>query len=295
MLIPSRKQQTIARPAEVRGFGLFHGADVTVRFHPAEPDTGVVFRRADLPGRPGIPARLEQVVPSQHRTAIRCGDASVETIEHVMAALAGLQVDNAIVEIDAGECPNCDGSSRRFVEALCAAGIVQQDRMRGALRVEQPFVVRCEDGLLAVFPPSQSGGLTVSYDLDYGPGSPIPAQSFCVALSPDSFREEIAASRTFLPESEAMALRAAGIGIRTTAADLLVFGREGVVGNSLRCSNECARHKVLDLIGDLALLGADLHGFVIATRSGHRANAELGRLLLREIQREGKHCQRKGA
>ena len=105
MLRTTRRQRTIARPAELHGVGFFHGSDVTVRFHPAEPDAGIVFERADLPGRPRVPARLDSVVPSQRRTTIRRGDASVEMIEHVMAALAGLQVDNAVVEIDAGECP----------------------------------------------------------------------------------------------------------------------------------------------------------------------------------------------
>lgn len=280
MLRTTRRQRTIARPAEVRGVGFFHGSDVTVRFHPAEPDAGIVFERADLPGRPRVPARLEAVVPSQRRTTIRQGDAAVEMIEHVMAALAGLQVDNAVVAIDAGECPGCDGSSRAFVAALDGAGIVEQDRMRRALVVEQPLSLRQGDAVLAVHPPGPAGGLMLSYHLDYGPDAPIRPQSFCVGLSPETFRDELASSRTFLLEAEAAALRAAGIGVRTTEADLLLFGPHGVVGNELRFPDECARHKVLDMVGDLALLGTDLHGFVVAYRSGHQANAALGRRLL---------------
>ncbi len=280
MLKTTRRQRTIARPAEVRGVGFFHGADVTVRFHPAEPDAGITFERADLPGRPRIPARLDSVVPSQRRTTIRSGDASVEMIEHVMAALAGLQVDNAVVEIDAGECPGCDGSSRAFVEALDGVGIVEQERMRPALVVEESLSIREGDAVLAIHPPGPAGGLTLSYHLDYGRGAAIPPQSYCVGLSSDSFRQELSASRTFLLEAEAAALRAAGIGVRTTQADLLLFGRDGVVGNTLRYPDECARHKVLDMVGDLALLGSDLHGFVVAYRSGHQTNAALGRRLL---------------
>lgn len=264
----------------VRGVGFFHGADVTVRFHPAEPDTGIVFERADLPGRPSVPARLDMVVPSQRRTTIRRGEARVEMIEHVMAALAGLQVDNAVVEIDAGECPGCDGSSRLFVEALDGVGTVAQDRLRADLVVEEPMSIREGDAVLAIHPPGDKGGLTLSYHLDYGRDAPIPAQSYCVGLSAESFRTELSASRTFLLEAEAAALRAAGIGTRTTEADLLLFGREGVIGNELRFPDECARHKVLDMVGDLALLGADLHGFVVAYRSGHHTNAALGRRLL---------------
>jgi UDP-3-O-[3-hydroxymyristoyl] N-acetylglucosamine deacetylase/3-hydroxyacyl-[acyl-carrier-protein] dehydratase len=280
MLKTTRRQRTIARPTEVRGVGFFHGEDVTVRFHPAEPDAGIVFERADLPGRPRIPARLDSVVPSQRRTTIRSGDASVEMIEHVMAALAGLQVDNAIVEIDAGECPGCDGSSRAFVDALDGVGIVEQDRARHALVVEESLTIREGDAVLAIHPPGPAGGLTLSYHLDYGRGAPIPPQSYCVGLSADAFREELSASRTFLLEAEAAALRAAGIGVRTTEADLLLFGRDGVIGNALRYPDECARHKVLDMVGDLALVGADLHGFVVAYRSGHQTNAALGRRLL---------------
>jgi UDP-3-O-acyl N-acetylglucosamine deacetylase len=283
MLRATRRQHTIARPAEVRGFGLFHGADVTLRFRPARPDAGIVFRRVDLPGRPEIPARLDRVGSSQHRTLIRAGDACVETIEHVMAALAGLRVDNAVVEIDAGECPNGDGSSRAFVEALDGAGIVPQDRMRPALVVEETISVRCDDAALAIHPPGPTGGLSLSYSLDYGPDAVIPAQSFYVELSADSFRAEVAAGRTFLPEADARAQRAAGIGLRTTEADLLIFGPDGVIGNELRYPDECARHKVLDMIGDLALLGVDLHGSVVACRSGHSTNAALGRSLLAAI------------
>lgn len=280
MLKATRRQRTIARPTEVRGIGFFHGADVTVRFHPAEPDAGIVFRRADLPGAPTIPARLDAVVPSQRRTTIRHGEASVEMIEHVMAALAGLQIDNAVVEIDAGECPGCDGSSRPFVEAIDESGVVEQDRLRPALVVEEPISIREGDAVLAVHPPGPSGGLTLSYHLDYGRGAPIPPQSYCVGLSTESFRTELSASRTFLLEAEAAALRAAGIGVRTTEADLLLFGREGVIGNALRFPDECARHKVLDMVGDLALLGVDLHGFVVAYRSGHQTNAALARRLI---------------
>jgi UDP-3-O-[3-hydroxymyristoyl] N-acetylglucosamine deacetylase / 3-hydroxyacyl-[acyl-carrier-protein] dehydratase len=289
MLRTSRRQRTIARPAEVRGIGFFHGADVTVRFHPAEPDTGIVFERADLPGRPRVAARLHSVVPSQRRTTIRNGEASVEMIEHVMAALAGLQVDNAVVQIDAGECPGCDGSSRVFVEALDEAGMVEQERTRSAMVVEEPLSIREGDAVLAIHPPGPAGGLTLSYHLDYGRDAAIPRQSYCVGLSAESFREQISTSRTFLLQAEADALRAAGLGVRTTEADLLLFGRDGVIGNVLRYPEECARHKILDMVGDLALLGADLHGFVVAYRSGHQTNAALGRQLLEanSAKREG--------
>jgi UDP-3-O-[3-hydroxymyristoyl] N-acetylglucosamine deacetylase/3-hydroxyacyl-[acyl-carrier-protein] dehydratase len=284
MLRETRRQRTIAGPAEVRGVGFFHGADVTIRFHPAEPDTGIVFRRADLPGRPEIPARVDAVVPTPRRTAIGRGGATVEMIEHVMAALAGLQIDNAWVELDAGECPGCDGSSHAYVAALDAAGIVEQDRMRRALVIEESISVREGDAVLAAHPAGSSGRLTLCYHLDYGGDAPIRPQSFSLGLSAESFRTELAASRTFLLEAEASALRRAGIGVRTSASDLLIFGPDGVIGNALRYADECARHKVLDLVGDLALVGLDLHGLVVAYRTGHQTNAALARRLHQRVK-----------
>jgi UDP-3-O-[3-hydroxymyristoyl] N-acetylglucosamine deacetylase/3-hydroxyacyl-[acyl-carrier-protein] dehydratase len=285
MLIAKRPQRTLAGAAEVRGVGFFHGGDVTMRFLPADPDEGVRFVRTDLPGRPSVAAKIGQVVPAQRRTAVQDGDASVELIEHVMAALSGLQIDNCTIEIDAPECPGCDGSSRVFVETLDAAGVVEQDRPRQALAIERSFTVREGDAVLAAHP-AAADGLTLSYHLDYGPGSPIGNQSFLLSLSPESFRSEVAASRTFLLEHEARALRASGIGLRATEADVLIFGPDGVLGNALRFPDEPARHKVLDMVGDLALLGVDLHGFVVAHRSGHHANASLVRKLLQSIEKE---------
>jgi UDP-3-O-[3-hydroxymyristoyl] N-acetylglucosamine deacetylase/3-hydroxyacyl-[acyl-carrier-protein] dehydratase len=281
MLRDTRPERTIARTTEVRGFGFFRGADVTLRFNPADAGTGVVFVRTDLPGRPAVPARTDMVVPSQRRTTIRRGAACVEMIEHVMAALAGLRIDNCEIHIDACECPGADGSSQVFVEALDRAGVAEQDRMRQALVMERVVSVQDGNAILAAHPgvPEQ---LTLSYHLDYDHGSPIAPQSFCVCLTPESFRDELAASRTFVLESEAVALRAQGIGTRATAADLLIFGPEGVIGNQLRFSDECARHKMLDMVGDLGLLGFDLHGFIVAHRSGHQTNHALARRLLRQ-------------
>jgi len=279
MLRATRPERTLAQTAEVRGFGFFHGADVTVRFCPAQPGTGVVFVRTDLPDQPAVPARVEMLVPSPRRTAIRQGAAAVEMIEHVMAALAGLRIDNCIVEIDAGECPGCDGSSQAFVDALDRAGTVEQGRMRRALVLDCPETVVEGDAILAAHPGAPRG-LTLSYHLDYGGRSPIGPQSFCLALSPETFRDQLASSRTFLLEAEADALRTAGIGARTTPADLLIFGSGGVIGNVLRYPDEGARHKILDLVGDLALLGFDLHGFVVGHRSGHQANHALARRLI---------------
>ncbi|WP_165249858.1 UDP-3-O-acyl-N-acetylglucosamine deacetylase [Paludisphaera soli] len=285
MQISKRPQRTLAREAALQGVGFFHGADVKLRFLPAEPDSGVRFVRTDLPGRPGVAAHISQVVPSQRRTAVQDGAAKVEMIEHVMAALAGMQVDNCTIEIDAPELPGLDGSSKGYVAMIDEAGVVEQDRPRQALSLERSFVVREGDAVLAAHPNSAEG-LTLSYHLDYGQASPIGNQSVLVALSPESFRRDVSPCRTFLLEQEAKALRAAGIGLRATEADVLMFGPAGVVGNELRFADECARHKVLDMVGDLALLGMDLHGFVVAHRSGHHTNALLVRKLIQSIEKD---------
>ncbi len=294
MSIASRPQRTIAREATVQGVSFLAGRDVRIRFLPAGADSGVVFRRVDLPDRPEVPARVRFVIPRQRRTTIERGPAVVEMVEHVMAALAGLRVDNCVVEIDGPETPGCDGSSRAFAEALVDAGLVEQAASRETLVIDRPITVREGDSILTAFP-GEPGHLVLSYQLDYGPRTPIGRQSFFVDVVPESFRDELSGSRTFLLQAEADALRKAGIGSRTTERDLLIFGEDGVIGNELRFADECARHKTLDLLGDLALVGKDLSGHVVAHRSGHQLNAELGRRLLQAAERDHPDSQAAGA
>jgi UDP-3-O-[3-hydroxymyristoyl] N-acetylglucosamine deacetylase/3-hydroxyacyl-[acyl-carrier-protein] dehydratase len=284
MLMARRSQRTIAREAEVRGVGFFQGADVAMRFRPAEADTGRVFIRTDLPERPAVPAHIVHVIPRQRRTTLQRGEATVEMVEHVLAALAGLNIDNCLIEIDAPETPGCDGSSRAFVEALSGAGIVEQSRPRDVLFIDRPITVREGRAVLAAHP-GDGSSLVLAYHLDYGRQTPIGAQSLFLDISPESFARELAPSRTFLLEDEARALHRAGIGSRTTTSDLLIFGADGPIDNHLRYPDECVRHKMLDMLGDLALLSADLRGHVVAHRSGHQLNAELVRKLLEAVDR----------
>jgi UDP-3-O-[3-hydroxymyristoyl] N-acetylglucosamine deacetylase/3-hydroxyacyl-[acyl-carrier-protein] dehydratase len=273
----ARRQRTIAREATVEGIGFVTEADVRLRFLPAKSDTGIVFRRVDLPDRPEIPARVEYVSPRPRRTAIQRGGAVVEMTEHVLAALAGLQVDNCVIEIDAGETPGCDGSSQPFVEALTGAGFVDLDRPRAALRIDRPISVSEGRASLTALP-ADTDRLVLTYQLDYAP--PIGSQSRFVALTPEVFRDQIAPSRTFLLEPEARAMREAGLGRRLKESDLLVFGPQGPIDNTLRFEDECVRHKILDMVGDLALAGRDIQGHVVAHRSGHSLNARLVAALL---------------
>ncbi len=273
-----RPQRTICRPAEVTGIGFLTGADVSLRFLPAAENHGIAFQRVDIPGSKPIPARLEYTVPRERRTSIARDGVAVEMTEHVLASLAGLQIDNCLVQIDAPENPGCDGSSLAFAEALLAAGIVEQSAPQERLVVEQVVKTRADDrGSEIVVKPLSRPALAISYLLDYGPRSPIPAQTLTVEITPESFMTELAFARTFILESEVKALQAQGYGTRTTARDLLVFDAHGPIDNTLRAADECVRHKILDCLGDFALLGCDLQGHFSAYRSGHRLNRESAR------------------
>lgn len=275
-----RRQRTIARPAEFHGFGFFTGADVTLRFLPDDEHAGIRFQRVDLRGTKPIPATLDHVVGRQRRTAISNGEATVELIEHVMAALAGLQIDNCLVQLDAPEVPGADGSSLDFVQTLLAAGIVEQSAPREVVVIRQPSRAVADGNNSEITAgPIFRRTLVISYELDYGPRSPIKPQLMTYEFSPESFVTSLAFARTFVLESEVAALKAQGYGSRVTERDLLIFGNEGVLGNELRAPDECVRHKVLDCIGDFALLGCDVHGHFRAFRSGHNLNHAICRLV----------------
>ena len=276
MISTRRPQRTIGGEAVVRGVSFLEGRDVQLRFRPAEPDTGVVFVRTDLPDRPTVPAHVKYVVPRQRRTTIQRGAAIVEMVEHVMAALAGLEVDNCIVEIDGPETPGCDGSSLAFVEAIQAAGVVEQDRPKGDAG-HRPAGHRPR-GVVGPRRPSRrrrEAGPGLSPRLRPRDARSAPRASLSTS-TPETFRDR-AGVQPDLPA------RGRGRGPaqgrdrppRTTEADLLIFGPDGPIGNELRYPDECVRHKILDLVGDLALLDRDLAGHVVAHRSGHQLNAEL--------------------
>jgi UDP-3-O-[3-hydroxymyristoyl] N-acetylglucosamine deacetylase len=289
-----RHQRTLARPAEVRGVGFLTGASVRLRFLPAPPRCGVVFVRADLPGRPQVPALVDHVTGTQRRTTLGHPPAQVSLVEHVLAALAGLRVDNCLVELDAPEPPGLDGSARQFVDALVASGFQRQGARRPVWQVDESVVLRAGGATLALHPPERPG-LWLTYFLDYGPFSPLGRQVHTQEITPASFANGLAGSRTFLLEAEAHELRRQGLGPRTTTADLLVFGPRGPVGNALRHANEPARHKLLDLVGDLSLLGADLCGHVVAYRSGHPLNVELVRALRQRLAATAPARERRAA
>jgi UDP-3-O-acyl N-acetylglucosamine deacetylase len=276
-----RQQRTIARPASVAGYGYWSGQDVQVEFRPAPPHHGIVFVRSDLqPPRP-IPGLVHHRFEQPRRTSLAAAGATVEMVEHVMAALGGLQIDNCEVRVDGPELPGCDGSSLPFVEVLDGAGVVVQDALRPQLVVRERVRVGGDDSWVEA-QPSAIPGLSIHFRIDYGPSGPIGRQTFAIRVTPESLRTELAPARTFVLEQEAVWMRSQGLGSRVTARDLLVFGPHGPIDNCLRYEDECVRHKALDLVGDLALAGCDLVGQVVVYCGGHRLNAELVQELLRQ-------------
>jgi UDP-3-O-acyl N-acetylglucosamine deacetylase len=282
LTISFRQQRSIARAVGVEGFGYWSGRDVRIEFRPAPPDCGVVFVRSDLSPPRRIAARVDNRIEVPRRTSLCEGGARVDMVEHILAALAGLNIDNCEVWADSAEMPGCDGSGLPFVIVLDAAGVVDQAAARHHLPV--PRVVRVGDDRCWVEArPSEANGLSVECHIDYGPRGPIGRQSFRIGITPETFRRELAAARTFILEEEAEWLRSQGLGARVTCQDLLVFNDQGPLDNPLRFPDECVRHKTLDLVGDLALAGSDLVGHFVAHCSGHRLNAELVRALLAEV------------
>jgi UDP-3-O-acyl N-acetylglucosamine deacetylase len=275
-----RKQRTIGQRVSVFGFGFWSGHDVHLEFRPAEPDTGIVFVRTDA-DLARIPAVVANRIETPRRTTLSCGRVRVEMVEHVMAALAGMQIDNCEVWVDEAEMPGCDGSSLPFVEALAHAGAVEQPAPRPRLVVHGVTRLGNEDTWVEA-QPEPHGGLSLKFRLDYGSGNAIGRQTLQLAVTPESFRRELAPARTFVLREEAEWLVARGLGKRATYRSVLVFDTDGPVDNELRFRDECVRHKALDLLGDLALAGCDLAGHFLAHRSGHRLNAELVRALFNE-------------
>lgn len=284
--IGSRVQRTIRQSVTVSGLGLITSREVQARFHPAPVQTGLIFRRVDLPGQPHIPAHADQVVSTDRRTTLGQAPAQITLVEHVLAALSGLQIDNCLIDLNGPEPPGLDGSAQGFVDALLHAEIQPQDAERSIWTPSEPICLRAGGARIELHP-AEGVELTMSYLLDYGPFSPIVPQIHTLTLTPERFRAQLAGCRTFLLAEEAVQLRAAGIGQHLTTRELLVFGEQGPLDNSLRFADEPARHKILDMVGDLSLTGLNLAGHVVAYRSGHPLNVALAKELCRR-----RHAQR---
>jgi UDP-3-O-[3-hydroxymyristoyl] N-acetylglucosamine deacetylase/3-hydroxyacyl-[acyl-carrier-protein] dehydratase len=281
-------QRTIARPAEARGVGLHTGAETVVRFLPAEPNSGVRFIRTDLEGRPSVPARIDYVrehperAGDPRRTTLDNGRAQVETVEHLLAAVAGLGIDNLDIEISAPEPCEPDGSSKPFIEILTQAGIVDQPDLRHYYEVKQPISLQ-HNGTQRILLPHE--GLKITFTIDY-PNRLVGTQYVSFEMDSDVFRHEIAPARTFAMFEDVEPLRTAGLIKGGSLANaVVVTEREIKSQEPLRFENEFVRHKVLDLIGDLSLLGMPLKGHVICVRGGHAINVAFVKKIMEEAKK----------
>jgi UDP-3-O-[3-hydroxymyristoyl] N-acetylglucosamine deacetylase len=274
-----RQQRTLRSPVNLQGAGLLSGRMVHLTFRPAPPNTGPVFIRTDLATPAYVPARAALVTDTHRRTTLGLLPNGVTLVEHVLSALAGLRIDNCYIELDAPEPPGLDGSSWRFAEVIRDAGAITQRATRSIWTVRQPITIAGGPATIS-FQPADHDELRISYELDYGVDSPIDRQKHTQVITAESYARDLAPCRTFLLESEAFELHRAGVGLHLTPADVLVFGPSGrPIDNVLRFPNEPARHKVLDILGDVALFGRDLRGHIVAHRSGHPLNA----LLVQEL------------
>lgn len=254
---------------------MFHGIHADLTLLPAVADTGIVFERTDIDGAPEIPASCEFVIDAPRRTVLSSArDVVVETVEHLMAALRGLQIDNCRIQINAPEVPGMDGSCRQFCDGILTSGTQTLDVGIRHLNIVAPIEEKREQQSLLLRPYSLPL-LAVTYHLDYGARSVIPAQVHSIEVTPASFYREIASARTFVLETEINALKKMGYGNHLTTRELVVVGCDGVIGNQLRWADEFVRHKILDCIGDLGLSDLTVHGHVNACRSGHRLNHQL--------------------
>lgn len=280
-----RRQHTIDHDVELEGRGLFTGEPVSIRARPGAPDTGICFVRTDQSPPIRILALVENVSKRARRTSLRNGTVAIETVEHWLSACAGLGIDNLQLELNANELPGVDGSCLPFVETLHRAGICEQEAEVRPHLISDVIRVVDGDNELVALPPLKPDSelLEIAYDLDYGSANPIGRQHFRCIVTPETFEANIAPARTFVLEQEAEALRATGLGTHLDYRDILVFGKDGPIGNDLRFPDECVRHKVLDLIGDLKLLGRPLVGRIVARKSGHSLNHELVRALAEQF------------
>jgi UDP-3-O-[3-hydroxymyristoyl] N-acetylglucosamine deacetylase len=273
---PAHLEQTIAASLDFVGVGLHSGAPVTMRLLPAPAGSGIVFRRTDLDNFE-IPANGRNVAKVSYATSLMRQGVLISTTEHLLSALIGMGVDNVIVELDNLELPILDGSALPYVEAFLRAGIRVQRRRRETIRVLRPVEVREGDKFIGVYPGT---GYKILYTIDFPP--PIGRQSACVDLAAENYGAFIAPARTFGYKRDESRLRDMGLIRGASTENAIVLGDRGPENGPLRFDDEYVRHKVLDLIGDLALAGRRIEGHVVAERAGHAMHTALVSRLMKD-------------
>ena len=269
-------RRTVRERRELSGTGLHYGRTCRLAFVPARSGSGITFCRVDLDGRPEIPARVEHAVLSERRTQLGEGDRALHTVEHVLAAVAGLGIDDLLIEMDAAEPPILDGSARPFLDALIAAGVTEHAGDVDELHLAD--CVRVVDGE-SVYVARPSEHLDLEVSIDY-PHALIGAQSGKWRVTPQSFATDLAGARTFGFMHEVELLRAKGLIQGASTQNAVVLDATGVIGNTLRWPDEFLRHKALDCVGDLALAGRRVRAHISAHKPSHRGTVTLVRELI---------------
>ncbi len=268
-------QQTLQQPAKFSGTGLHSGNRVNMTFLPAPPNSGVRFRRVDLDGKPEVEARVENVAETNRSTTLGKGNVKIHTVEHVLAALAGANVDNAIVELDANEPPIADGSARDFVKLIEDAGLVAQDAPREPWQPAEPIEIQVGETMMSIFPHDRLKITCTSADK-----RGRFTQFYSVEVTPETWERELAHARTFCFFEEIEFLIKNGLIKGGSLENAVVIRDDAILTTEpLRYPEEFVRHKMLDILGDLSLLGRPLLGHIVAVKPSHAANCELARQL----------------
>lgn len=275
-------RRTIGADASVEGIGLHLGKPCRLTFRPGAVGSGVVFRRVDLPDAPTIPARVDVAVEAERRTQLGKGESALHTVEHVLAAIGGLAIDDLVIEMDGPEPPIMDGSAQPFLEALEAAGLRSQEGRADWLVVRKPFRVEDGESVYEVYP---SFGLHLDVTIDF-PHPLIGLQRGTYSVTEASFRKDLSAARTFGFVHEVDALRGKGLIQGASTANAVVLDDNGLVDTTLRWSDEFVRHKALDCVGDLVLAGTRLRARIVAHKPSHRGTVAVVRALMQHAVRE---------
>ncbi|MFT5435339.1 MAG: UDP-3-O-[3-hydroxymyristoyl] N-acetylglucosamine deacetylase, partial [Myxococcota bacterium] len=269
-------QRTLASAVEVSGTGVHSGEDTTLTLRPADVGSGIRFRRVDLEGSPEISATLDHVVGTELGTSLGVGQARAMTVEHVLAALYAYGVDNCLLDLDGPEPPICDGSFQAYATAILEAGLKEQGEPARVLTVRDPISVDAKNGERYVVAPESQYRISACIDFEH---PAIGTQFASFNIQPDVWARDIASARTFGFKAEAEALIARGLAKGASLENTIVLDDDGLMNDSLRFEDEYVRHKIGDIVGDLALLGARIEGRIVAERPSHAGNVELARAL----------------
>ena len=270
-------QRTLRRPISCVGIGLHSGNKVNLSLKPAAPDHGIRFRRTDL-GNFEVPATVSNLAGINMATGLSRDQVSVETVEHLLSALVSLGIDNVIIELNSPEVPIMDGSAAPFVYLIQEAGVKRQAKSRKFLKIVRPIALSRGDKRIAIYP---SDHFKVTYSVSYDHPL-LRHQSRTLLITEESFIEEIAPARTFTFLKDVEMLRQNGLALGGSLENAVVLGETGVLNNALRFEDEFVRHKILDAVGDLALVGYPVVGHLVAHRAGHALHTEFAAKILEE-------------